>query len=154
MQRDSKALAEAPHRQILETYWDTAMQQNNIGPIAFEAHTKKILKQVCWCHGPRWILQAQTGTRCEHKPIRLNTIIFNQQGTTSKSFMISTGLNPTQSVWNSLIPCWQTISIFFLSQSVWKVVYPAQIQRREIRNLLMNVQRPLYFHDEAIPWFI
>jgi hypothetical protein len=27
--------------------------------------------------------------------------------------MISTALNPPQSVWNSLIPFWQTISIFF-----------------------------------------
>jgi len=45
--RVSKALAEAPHWQIIETYWNTAMQQNNIWSIAFEAHTKEILKKVC-----------------------------------------------------------------------------------------------------------
>jgi len=43
----SKALAEAPHWQIIETYWNTAMQQNNIWSIAFEARTKEILKEVC-----------------------------------------------------------------------------------------------------------
>jgi len=45
--RISKAFAEAPHSQINETYWNTAMQQNNIWSIAFEAHTKEILKEVC-----------------------------------------------------------------------------------------------------------
>jgi len=45
--RISKALAEVSHWQILETYWDTAMQQNNIWSIAFEARTKEILKEVC-----------------------------------------------------------------------------------------------------------
>ena len=44
--RVSKALAEAPHWQIIETYWNTAMQQNNIWPIAFEVRTKEILKEV------------------------------------------------------------------------------------------------------------
>jgi hypothetical protein len=28
----AKALAEAPHWQIIETYWNTAMQRNNIWP--------------------------------------------------------------------------------------------------------------------------
>jgi len=37
--RVSKALAEAPHWQIIEMYWNTAMQQNNIWSIAFEART-------------------------------------------------------------------------------------------------------------------
>jgi hypothetical protein len=68
--------------------------------------------------------------------------------------MISTGWNPPQSVWNSLIPFCQTISIVFLSQSVWKVVYAVQIQCRESRKLLTNGQRPLYFLVEAIPRFI
>ena len=45
--RVAKALAEATHWQIIETYWNTAMQQNNIWSIAFEAHTKEILKEVC-----------------------------------------------------------------------------------------------------------
>jgi len=81
-QRVSKALAEAPHWQILEMYWNTAMQQNNIWSIAFEARTKEILKEVCWSNAPHWILHAQTGTRFEHKLIRLNPILFNQQGTT------------------------------------------------------------------------
>jgi hypothetical protein len=45
--RVSKALAEGPHWQIIETYWNTAMQQNNIWSIAFEARTKEILKEVC-----------------------------------------------------------------------------------------------------------
>jgi len=43
----AKALAEAPNWQIIETYWNTAMQQNNISSIAFEACTKEILKEVC-----------------------------------------------------------------------------------------------------------
>jgi hypothetical protein len=43
----AKALAEAPHWQIIETYWNTAMQQNNIWSIAFETCTKEILKEVC-----------------------------------------------------------------------------------------------------------
>jgi len=42
-----KALPEAPYWQIIETYWNTTMQQNNIWSIAFEAHTKEILKEVC-----------------------------------------------------------------------------------------------------------
>jgi len=68
--------------------------------------------------------------------------------------MISTGLNPQQSVSNSLIPFWKTISIVLLSLSVWKVVYAVQIQRRESRKLLRNGPRPLYFLAEAIPRFI
>jgi len=43
----AKALAEGPHWQIIEKYWNTAMQQNNIWSIAFEARTKEILKEVC-----------------------------------------------------------------------------------------------------------
>jgi hypothetical protein len=42
----SKAPAEAPHWSIMETYWDTPMQQNNIWSIAFEQCTKEILKEV------------------------------------------------------------------------------------------------------------
>jgi len=136
--RVAKALAEGPHWQIIETYWNTTMQQNNMWSIAFEARTKEILKEVCWINGPRWILHAQTSTRFEHKSIRFNPIFFNQQGTTWQSFMISTGLNLPQSVCNSLIPFWQTISIFFRSQSVCKVVYAVQIQCRECRTQLMN----------------
>jgi hypothetical protein len=44
--RVSKALAEGPHWQIIEKYWNTAMQQNNIWSIAFEARTMEILKEV------------------------------------------------------------------------------------------------------------
>jgi hypothetical protein len=44
---NAKALAEVPHWQIIETYWNTAMQQNNIWSIAFEVRTKEILKEVC-----------------------------------------------------------------------------------------------------------
>ena len=65
--------------------------------------------------------------------------------------MISTALNPTQSICNSLIPFWQTISILFEWQSVWKVVYAVQMQCRECRKLLTNGQRPVYFLVEAIP---
>jgi hypothetical protein len=43
----SKALAEGPHWQIIETYWNTTIQQNNIWSIAFEARTKEILIEVC-----------------------------------------------------------------------------------------------------------
>ena len=45
--RAGKACADAPHWQIIEKYWNTAMQQNNIWSIAFEACTKEILKEVC-----------------------------------------------------------------------------------------------------------
>jgi len=47
MGRIAKAFAEAPHWQIIETYWNTAMQQNNIWSIAFEACTKELLPEVC-----------------------------------------------------------------------------------------------------------
>jgi hypothetical protein len=40
-------LAESPHWQIIEKYWNTAMQQNNIWSIAFEACTMEILKEKC-----------------------------------------------------------------------------------------------------------
>jgi len=43
----AKALAEAPHWQIIGKYWNTAMQQNNIWSIAFETRTKESLKEVC-----------------------------------------------------------------------------------------------------------
>jgi len=45
--RVAKALAEGPRWQIIDKYWNTAMQQNNIWSIAFEARTKEILKEVC-----------------------------------------------------------------------------------------------------------
>ena len=45
--RIAKALADAPYWQMIETYWNTAMQQNNIWSIAFKARTKEILKEVC-----------------------------------------------------------------------------------------------------------
>jgi hypothetical protein len=45
--RVSKLLADGPHWQIIDTYWNTAMQQNNIWSIAFEARTKEILNEVC-----------------------------------------------------------------------------------------------------------
>jgi len=37
-----KQFAEAPHWQVIETYKNTTMQQNNIWSTAFEAHTKEI----------------------------------------------------------------------------------------------------------------
>jgi hypothetical protein len=45
--RVAKALAEAPSWQVIETYWNTAMEQNNIWSIAFKARTKEILTDVC-----------------------------------------------------------------------------------------------------------
>jgi len=77
----AKAFAEAPHWQIIEKYWNTAMQQNNIWSIAFEACTKEIMKEVYCSDGPRWIIHAQSGTRFEHKSTKLNPILFNPQGT-------------------------------------------------------------------------
>jgi len=82
MRHVAKALAEGLYWEIIEKYWNTAMQQNNIWSIAFEARRNEILKEVCWSNGPRWILHAQTSTRFEHKSIMLNPIWFNQQGTT------------------------------------------------------------------------
>jgi hypothetical protein len=75
--RVAKGFAEAPYWQIIETHWNTAMQQNNIWSIAFEARTKEISTDVCLINGPRWILHAQTGTRFAHKWIRLHPILFN-----------------------------------------------------------------------------
>ena len=46
-QRIAKALAEAPHWRIIEMYWNTAMQQNNIWSLEFEARTMEIFKEVC-----------------------------------------------------------------------------------------------------------
>jgi hypothetical protein len=51
----AKALAEAPYWQIIETHWNTAVQQNIIWSVAFEARTKEILKEVCLINSPRWI---------------------------------------------------------------------------------------------------
>ena len=45
--RVAKAFTDAPHCQIIEKHWSTAMQQNNIWSIAFEARAKEILKNVC-----------------------------------------------------------------------------------------------------------
>jgi hypothetical protein len=42
-----KAVADAPHWQIIEKYRNTTMQQNNIWSIAFEVCTKDIVKEVC-----------------------------------------------------------------------------------------------------------
>jgi hypothetical protein len=78
MQRVAKESAEDPYWQIIETYCNTAMHQNNIWSIAFEGRTKETLKEVWLINGPHWILQAQTGTRFQHKSIRLNPILFNQ----------------------------------------------------------------------------
>ena len=44
--RIAKASAEAPHWQIMETYWNTAMQQNIICSIGFKVRTQEILKEV------------------------------------------------------------------------------------------------------------
>jgi len=81
MRRVAKALAEAPQWQVIEKYWNTAMQQNTNWSIALAACTKEILKDVCRRNGPHWILHAQTGTRFEQKSIRLNPIIFNPRPT-------------------------------------------------------------------------
>jgi hypothetical protein len=40
--RIAKASAEAPYWQIIETYRNTAIQQNNIWSLAFEKHTMEI----------------------------------------------------------------------------------------------------------------
>jgi len=47
-----KPLAKAPHSQIIETYWNTAMQQNDYSSIPFEARTKELSKGVCRSNGP------------------------------------------------------------------------------------------------------
>jgi len=59
-------------------------------------------------------------------------------------------LDLPQSVSNSLIPFWLKIDILCQKQRVWKVVYTAQIQCREIRELLLNGRRPLHFLVGAI----
>jgi len=50
-QHVAKAFPEAPYWLIIETYWNTAMQQNNIWSIAFVARKKEILKEVCFING-------------------------------------------------------------------------------------------------------
>jgi hypothetical protein len=119
------------------------MKQNNIWSIAFEACTREILKEVCWSNGPHWILHAQTGTRFKHRSTKSNPIVFNLQGTIYQSIIISTTLNPTQSVSNSFISFWQKIYIIFQWQSVWNVVYAVQIECRDCWKLLINGKRPL-----------
>ena len=47
MRRVEKAFTEAPHWKMIEKYWNTAIQQNNIWFIALEARTKEILQEVC-----------------------------------------------------------------------------------------------------------
>ena len=47
MRRVAKVLAEGPHWQIIEKYWNTAMQQNNIWSVALEACKKEIVKELC-----------------------------------------------------------------------------------------------------------
>ena len=42
----ARALAGAPYCQIIVTYRNAAMQQNNIWSLAFEARAKEILKEV------------------------------------------------------------------------------------------------------------
>ena len=125
------ALVEAPHWQILDTYWNTAVQQNNIWFIPFETCTMVHFKVVHRATGTCWIVLNQTCTRIEHKSTRLNFILFSQPRTPCQCCMISTALNPTQCISNSFIPWSQTIIIMSLSQSMWKVVYEAQIQPRE-----------------------
>jgi len=134
-------------------YWNTTMQQYNIWSIAFEECTKVIMQAVSWINGPSSILHTQTDTRFEPMSIRLYVILFIEQGTLLQSFKISTMLNPPQSFWSSLIPFWQTMSIFFLWPSVWKVVYVVQMQCRESRKLLTNGWLPLYLLIEVIRWF-
>jgi len=73
-QRAGKQFSEAPHLQTIAKYWYTAMQQNNIWFIAFEACAKEILKDVCCSDRQCGILHAQCGTRFEHKSTKLNTI--------------------------------------------------------------------------------
>jgi len=43
----AKAYAEYPHSQIIDKYWNTAMEPNNVWLIAFEAPTTEILIEVC-----------------------------------------------------------------------------------------------------------
>jgi hypothetical protein len=127
------------------------MQRNNIRSIALEACTKQIMKEVCWSSRPQWKLQTETGTSFGHKSIQLNPILYNQHGTTTQGFPVSTALHRLQSICNSLIPLWQTISIYFIYHSVWKVMYTAQIKHRESRKLLTNGHHPLYFLGQSNP---
>ena len=53
-----KVVAEAPHRQIIETHWNTALQQYTIWSIAFEACAKEILKEICRSDNKHCILHA------------------------------------------------------------------------------------------------
>jgi hypothetical protein len=83
--RIAKALDDAPHWQILETFRNTVRQQNNIRSIISEAHTMEILKEVCRSNGPRWILHAETSTRFQNKSKRLNPIFSISKGQYSRA---------------------------------------------------------------------
>jgi len=52
-QHIAKAFAEYPDWQIIDTYWNTAMPQNDIFFIAYEARTMEILNEVCSIDHPR-----------------------------------------------------------------------------------------------------
>jgi hypothetical protein len=78
----AKALTYAPHWQIIVTYWNTAMQQNNIWSPAFEARTKVIWTEECWSNSPHCRFHTQPGIRFEHHSIKFNPIVLNLQGTT------------------------------------------------------------------------
>jgi len=80
--RIAKVSAEAPHWQIIVKFWNTPIHQNISWSISFEARTKESLKELCRSHGPRRISDGQSGTRFEHKSIRLNPISFIPQGST------------------------------------------------------------------------
>jgi len=147
----AKALAEAPPCLMIDKDWITAMQRNNIRSLAFEACTQEILKEKCWHDIPHWILQTRSGIRFEQKSNKLYPNLFSQQGRISLNMMISTAWNLKQSVWTSLIPVWQMISIVCLWLSVRKVVYTVQIPRRESRKLLPNGDSPLDLLAEALP---
>jgi hypothetical protein len=47
MQYVAIAVAVAPHWEIIGTYWNTAMEQNNIWSRAFKERPKEIKKEVC-----------------------------------------------------------------------------------------------------------
>jgi len=144
-------LADTPHWQIIEKVWNTAMQQNIVRSIAFETRTKDIMTEVRWSNVPHWTLNGQTGTRFEHRSTKSNPIVLTHQGSILLIVIISTPLNPTQSLLNSLIPFWQTMSSLFLWQSIWKVVYAVQMQCRECRKRLTNSEDLLYFLAQVLP---
>jgi len=150
MRHVAKWLTETPYWQIIEKYWNTTIQQNNIWSIAFVAQTKEIMIEVWQRNGPYWLFHNETGTRPEHSSMPYITSQFNLKWVTYQNCVRSTALTLMQTIWNSLIAFQEVLSTLCLLLSVWMVVYVVQIQPKDCQQWVTNGQHPLDCVAEAI----